>query len=54
MRALVTALAIVAILIPVAGMMLRNSKGDLPRWYFWLLSVVALALVACVGCTQLL
>ncbi|GAA2709157.1 hypothetical protein GCM10010315_06770 [Streptomyces luteosporeus] len=54
MRALVTALAILAILIPVAGMVLRKSRGDLPRWYFWLLAVVALALAAGVSCTQLL
>lgn len=53
MSALVTVLAILAILIPVAGILLRKSKPVLPKWYFWLLTVVALALVASVVYTQL-
>lgn len=54
MRALVTVLAILAILVPVAGILLRKSKGDLPKWYFWLLAAVALALVVSVSYTQLI
>ncbi|MFF4157114.1 hypothetical protein [Streptomyces sp. NPDC001678] len=53
MRTLVTVLAILAILIPAAGILLRKTRSELPTWYFSLLGTVALALAASLAFTQL-
>ncbi|MFC5723479.1 hypothetical protein ACFP1Z_25265 [Streptomyces gamaensis] len=53
MRALITVLAILAILVPLAGMRLSKSQKQLPKWYFLVLIAVVLALVIAVVFGQL-
>lgn len=53
MRALITVLAILQIILAVAGIAPRKSGATLPKWYFWALALVAVAMVVSVAYQQL-
>ncbi|MFC4517920.1 hypothetical protein [Streptomyces ehimensis] len=53
MRTFITVLAIAQLTLAVAGIALKKSIAELPKWYFWALTSVALIMAGSMVYVQL-